>query len=75
MSGLAVLALLIVAAAGVVLVAVAASGAGPLRSLRRSIGGLKEVRDEAEQLRRRTEVLRRRAAELRADVPDDPASP
>lgn len=57
---------LIVAAAGlVVLGAVAASGLGPLRSLRRSLEGLGEVREEAERLRRNLEVTRQASQRLR----------
>jgi len=56
----------------VALIAVAASGTGPLRSLRRTIGGFDDVRDEADRLRRNIEVLEQRRRRL-GERGDDPA--
>jgi type II secretory pathway component PulJ len=65
MSGYVWLSLIIAGAALVVLAAVAASGIGPLTSLRRSASRMQDVTDEIESLRRATDVLRTRAETLR----------
>jgi hypothetical protein len=67
-----VLSLIIVAASVVVLAAVAFSGVGPMSSLRRSSGRMREVTEELEDLRRSADVLAKRAEDLRRSrTPDD----
>jgi cell division protein FtsB len=65
------IALIVAVAAVVVLGAVAASGLGPLRSLRKTVDGFADLQAEADRLRRSVEVLERRTTELR-EGPADP---
>lgn len=58
------IALIVGGVALVVLAAVAAAVAGPVRSLLRSVEAFEEVDDELERLRRNVDVVRSRADEV-----------
>ena len=63
------LSVILFAASLVVLGAVVASGLGPLRSLRKATERMREVREEADRLRRTVEVLEQRRRRLGDDAP------